>query len=100
MANHKSAIKRIRQTARITARHRAHRSRLRSQLKTFRSAVSEQDSARVGELLGPTISMVDKAVEAIVTSAKTGRIGDGKIFVSQVEEAVRIRTGEHGDASL
>jgi nitrogen regulatory protein P-II 1 len=45
-------------------------------------------------------NMVDKAVEAIVTSAKTGRIGDGKIFVSQVEEAVRIRTGETGDDAI
>ena len=45
-------------------------------------------------------NMVDKAVEAIVTSAKTGRIGDGKIFVSQVEEAVRIRTGESGDDAV
>lgn len=44
--------------------------------------------------------MVDKAVEAIVSSAKTGRIGDGKIFVSQVEEAVRIRTGETGDDAI
>jgi len=44
--------------------------------------------------------MVEKAVEAIVTSAKTGRIGDGKIFVSQVEEAVRIRTGETGDDAI
>mgnify|MGYP001818089432 FL=1 len=44
--------------------------------------------------------MVDKAVEAIVTSATTGRIGDGKIFVSQVEEAVRIRTGETGDDAI
>ena len=44
--------------------------------------------------------MVDKAVEAIVNSAKTGRIGDGKIFVSQVEEAVRIRTGETGDDAI
>ena len=45
-------------------------------------------------------SMADKAVEAIVGSAKTGRIGDGKIFVSQVEEAVRIRTGETGDDAI
>jgi len=45
-------------------------------------------------------NMVEKAVEAIVTSAKTGRIGDGKIFVSQVEEAVRIRTGETGDDAI
>ena len=41
-------------------------------------------------------SMVDEAIEAIKTAAQTGRIGDGKIFVSSVEQAVRIRTGETG----
>ena len=40
--------------------------------------------------------MLGKAVEAIQKAAKTGRIGDGKIFISSVEEAIRIRTGEHG----
>ena len=45
-------------------------------------------------------SMVEKAIEAIITSAKTGRIGDGKIFVSNVEEAVRIRTGETGNDAI
>jgi nitrogen regulatory protein P-II 1 len=40
--------------------------------------------------------MVDSAVEAIRKAAQTGRIGDGKIFVSSVEEAIRIRTGETG----
>ena len=40
--------------------------------------------------------MVDNAVEAIRKAAQTGRIGDGKIFVSSVEEAIRIRTGETG----
>jgi nitrogen regulatory protein P-II 1 len=40
--------------------------------------------------------MVEKAVEAIRRAAQTGRIGDGKIFVSSVEEAIRIRTGESG----
>ncbi|TPQ48082.1 transcriptional regulator, partial [Prosthecomicrobium hirschii] len=40
--------------------------------------------------------MVEKAVDAIRKAAQTGRIGDGKIFVSNVEEAVRIRTGETG----
>lgn len=39
---------------------------------------------------------IDKAVDAIRDAAQTGRIGDGKIFVSHVEEAVRIRTGETG----
>jgi nitrogen regulatory protein P-II 1 len=40
------------------------------------------------------------AVDAILKSAKTGVIGDGKIFVSSIEESYRIRTGEEGDDSL
>jgi len=40
--------------------------------------------------------LVDRAVEAIRNDAQTGRIGDGKIFISTVEEAIRIRTGESG----
>ena len=40
--------------------------------------------------------MVERAVEAIVGAAKTGRIGDGKIFVSVIEDVIRIRTGETG----
>ena len=45
-------------------------------------------------------SMVDAAIEAIVKSARTGKIGDGKIFVSQVDQVVRIRTGETGEAAV
>ena len=41
-------------------------------------------------------NLVERAVEAIQNAAKTGRIGDGKIFVSTIEEAIRIRTGERG----
>jgi len=44
--------------------------------------------------------MVEQALEAIQQAAKTGKIGDGKIFVSAVETAVRIRTGETGDQAL
>jgi len=40
--------------------------------------------------------LADKAIEAIQNAAKTGRIGDGKIFVSTIEDAIRIRTGETG----
>ena len=40
--------------------------------------------------------LVERAVEAIIGAAKTGRIGDGKIFVSAVEDVIRIRTGETG----
>ena len=44
--------------------------------------------------------MVDRAVEVIVQTAHSGKIGDGKIFVLPCEEAVRIRTGERGDSAL
>ena len=44
--------------------------------------------------------VVERAIEGIVRAARTGRIGDGKIFVSNVEEVVRIRTGEAGDAAI
>jgi nitrogen regulatory protein P-II 1 len=43
---------------------------------------------------------VDKVIEAILQSASTGKIGDGKIFVTTVEEAVRIRTGERGPSAI
>ena len=42
----------------------------------------------------------EPAVEAIQTAAKTGKIGDGKIFVSDISEAIRIRTGESGESAL
>lgn len=44
--------------------------------------------------------MLDQALEAICASANTGRIGDGKIFVSKLEQVIRIRTGETGENSL
>ena len=44
--------------------------------------------------------LVDGAIEAVVNAARTGKIGDGKIFVTPVEAAVRIRTGETGDEAL
>ena len=43
---------------------------------------------------------LDKAVESIQNTAKTGRIGDGKIFVTNLEQVVRIRTGEDGEKAL
>ncbi len=45
-------------------------------------------------------SLVDSAIEAIQQSARTGKVGDGKIFVIPVEKAVRIRTGESDEAAL
>ncbi|MFC3061210.1 P-II family nitrogen regulator [Paenirhodobacter populi] len=44
--------------------------------------------------------MVDAAIEAIVSAARTEKIGDGKIFVSPVEQAIRIRTGETGEDAV
>jgi nitrogen regulatory protein P-II 1 len=45
-------------------------------------------------------NMVDAAVDAIIKAAHTGKIGDGKIFVSSVEQVVRIRTGETGESAV
>jgi nitrogen regulatory protein P-II 1 len=45
-------------------------------------------------------AIVANVLEAIERAAKTGRIGDGKIFVTTIEEAVRIRTGERGDEAI
>ncbi|MBA2848058.1 P-II family nitrogen regulator [Thermosulfuriphilus ammonigenes] len=45
-------------------------------------------------------SMVEKVVQTIIDSARTGKIGDGKIFVLPVEEVVRIRTGERGKEAI
>jgi nitrogen regulatory protein P-II 1 len=47
-----------------------------------------------------TDDQLEEAVEAIVEASQTGEIGDGKIFISEVLEAVRIRTGERGDSAL
>jgi nitrogen regulatory protein P-II 2 len=44
--------------------------------------------------------MVDQIIEAITNSAKTGKVGDGKIFVTQLDQVWRIRTGETGDSAL
>lgn len=45
-------------------------------------------------------SLVDQAVDAICNAANTGQIGDGKIFITNLEQAIRIRTGETGDDAL
>lgn len=47
-----------------------------------------------------TTDLVEKAVDAILKTARTGKFGDGKIFVTGIEEAVRIRTGERGDQAI
>ena len=45
-------------------------------------------------------ALVERAIEAIVKAARTGKIGDGKSFVTGVEQAIRIRTGESGEAAV
>jgi nitrogen regulatory protein P-II 1 len=45
-------------------------------------------------------AMVERAVEAIIKAAHTGKIGDGKIFVTAIEQVIRIRTGESGEAAV
>ena len=44
--------------------------------------------------------LVERVIDAIVQSARSGRIGDGKIFVTEIKDAIRVRTGERGDAAL
>lgn len=45
-------------------------------------------------------NVLEQAIDAVIRAARTGRIGDGKIFVTSVEEVVRIRTGETGEAAI
>ena len=45
-------------------------------------------------------ALVDRAVQAILTTAATGKIGDGKIFISRIDEAIRIRNDERGETAL
>ena len=44
--------------------------------------------------------LVEQAIEAIISAARTGKVGDGKIFVSAIEQTIRIRTGDIGDSAL
>jgi small subunit ribosomal protein S20 len=62
MANHKSAEKRIRQNARRKEINRSNRSKLRTQIKKLRAAIAGSDKTASGELLNPTVSVIDKAV--------------------------------------
>ena len=62
MANHKSAEKRVRQNAKRNDINRSNRSKLRTQIKKLRSAVAASDKKLSGELLNPTVSTIDKAV--------------------------------------
>ena len=62
MANHKSAEKRVRQNLKRNEINRASRSKLRTQIKKLRAAITGQDQSTGTDLLNPTISLIDKAV--------------------------------------
>ncbi len=62
MANHKSAEKRVRQNIKRNEINRSNRSKLRTQIKKLRAALAGQDKKASGELLNPTVSLIDKAV--------------------------------------
>lgn len=62
MANHKSAEKRVRQNEKRNLINRSNRSKLRTQIKSLRSALTQTDKAQSTELLNPTVSLIDKAV--------------------------------------
>lgn len=62
MPNHKSAIKRVRQTIKRNTINRANRSRLRTQIKKLRKALSANEATQSNELLSPTVSLIDKMV--------------------------------------
>lgn len=62
MANHKSAEKRVRQNARRNEINKSNRSKLRTQIKKLRAAIASTDKNVSGELLNPTVSLIDKAV--------------------------------------
>jgi len=62
MANHKSALKRVRQNVKRNEINRSNRSKIRTQIKKLRAAVAAADKNLSGELLNPTVSVIDKAV--------------------------------------
>lgn len=75
MANHKSAIKRIGQNKRRADVNRHNRSKLRSQVKKLQKALGEQGGSAAQELLRPTVSVIDKAVQkGVITRNKAARM--------------------------
>jgi small subunit ribosomal protein S20 len=71
MANHKSALKRVRQNVKRNEVNRANRSKLRTQIKKLRAAIAGQDKPGSSELLGPTVSLIDKAASKGVIHRNT-----------------------------
>lgn len=72
MANHKSALKRVRQNAKRNEINRGNRSKVRTQIKKLRAAITGHDKTAGNELLSPTVSMIDKAVSKGIIHKNTG----------------------------
>jgi nitrogen regulatory protein PII len=75
--------------------------RQRGKTETYRGAEYTVDfvpKVKLEVVVGETL--LDKAVAAIVASAKTGQVGDGKIFISDLAEVIRVRTGETGMSAI
>ncbi len=71
MANHKSALKRLAQTRKQTERNRAHRTRMRHQIRQLRQALEANDKAKAEALLRPTLSMLDRMIQKGIVHANT-----------------------------
>jgi nitrogen regulatory protein P-II 1 len=75
--------------------------RQRGHTETYRGTEYTVDFVPKVKLeIAVTDELVDKTVSAIVNAAKTGQVGDGKIFVSDLAEVIRVRTGEKGKSAL
>ena len=75
--------------------------RQKGHAETYRGAEYQIDFLPKVKLeIAVTDDVVDRCIEIIISSAKTGKIGDGKIFVTNLERAVRIRTGEESDDAI
>lgn len=69
--------------------------------ETYRGAIQEVNLLKKVRLaIGVNDTFVDKTIEAIIAGARTGKIGDGKIFVLPLEDCIRIRTGEKGSEAI
>jgi len=69
--------------------------------ETYRGAIQEVNLLKkVRVAIGVNDEYVEKTIEGIIAGARTGKIGDGKIFVTPLEECIRIRTGERGHDAI
>lgn len=87
MANHKSAEKRVRQTAKRNEINRANRSKLRTQIKKLRTALGAHDKAGSTELLNPTVSLIDKAVNKGIIHKNTAARYKSRLTKHVAEQA-------------